>query len=104
VIVFLFDSGETGVTRGAYPRRMRSSVSWVSVGLVVGGLLAGEASARVVQPFPPLFLWGTAIAGFQSEMGVGAPSDPTTDWWVWVHDPTNVASGRVMHNILDSLR
>jgi beta-galactosidase len=56
---------------------------------------AGSAGARVVQPFPSYFLWGTAISGFQSEMGVGSPADPTTDWWVWVHDPDNVASGRV---------
>jgi beta-glucosidase/6-phospho-beta-glucosidase/beta-galactosidase len=81
---------------------MRSSVSWVSAALVVGVLLAGEASARVVQPFPPSFLWGTAIAGFQSEMGVGAPSDPTTDWWVWVRDPANVASGRVSGQLPES--
>ena len=71
-------------------------------GLVVCSILASEASARVVQPFPPSFLWGTAIAGFQSEMGVGAPSDPTTDWWVWVRDPANVASGRVSGQLPES--
>src|SRR5215468_7071269 len=60
------------------------------------------ASARVVQPFPSSFRWGTAISGFQSEMGVGAPADPTTDWWVWVHDATNVASGRVSGELPES--
>ena len=75
----------TAATPAAYARLMRS---WVSIGFVAGlVLLAGEAPARVVQPFPPGFLWGTAIAGFQREMGVGAPNDPTTDWWVWVRDP-----------------
>lgn len=46
-------------------------------------------------PFPEGFLWGTAISGFQSDMGVGAPDDPNSDWWVWVHDADNVAAGRV---------
>src|SRR5262245_6255643 len=61
-------------------------------------LLACTATARaahVAQPFPPGFLWGTAIAGFQSEMGVGSPNDTNTDWWVWAHDAANIASGRV---------
>jgi beta-galactosidase len=81
---------------------MRSSGSWLSVGLVVCSILASEASARVVQPFAAEFLWGTAIAGFQSEMGVGAPSDPRTDWWVWVRDPANVSSGRVSGQLPES--
>ena len=70
------------------------SPAWL--GLVVGlTFVGGAASARVARPFPPSFLWGTAISGFQSEMGVGAPSDEGTDWWVWVRDPANVASRRV---------
>jgi beta-glucosidase/6-phospho-beta-glucosidase/beta-galactosidase len=63
--------------------------------LAVMLLLAGTASAAVVRPFPPGFLWGTAISGFQSDMGVGAPDDPNSDWWVWAHDPDNIASGQV---------
>jgi beta-galactosidase len=47
------------------------------------------------KPFPAGFLWGTAIAGFQSDMGVGAPNDEGTDWWVWVRDAQNVSAGRV---------
>jgi beta-galactosidase len=50
------------------------------------------AEARVVKRFPPGFLWGTAISAFQSEMGVGAPTDTGTDWWVWVRDPGNVGT------------
>jgi beta-glucosidase/6-phospho-beta-glucosidase/beta-galactosidase len=48
-----------------------------------------------VQPFPPTFLWGTAVSAFQSEMGVGAPNDENSDWWEWAHDPGNIAAGRV---------
>jgi beta-galactosidase len=44
--------------------------------------------------FPPGFLWGTAISGFQTDMG-GSPAsnDPNSDWWVWTHDPANIAAG-----------
>src|SRR5262245_11860098 len=66
-----------------------------SVAVVVALLAVTDAAAKVALPFPSSFLWGTAISGFQSEMGVGSPSDATTDWWVWVRDPDNVASGRV---------
>src|SRR5512146_3290197 len=59
-------------------------------------LVPGLAGAvTVVKPFPPGFLWGTAIAGFQSDMGLGAPDDPGTDWWVWVRDADEIASGGV---------
>ena len=71
----------------------------LAIGLLVGG---SAASARVVQPFPSDFRWGTAISGFQSEMGVGAPADPTTDWWVWVRDAANVSSGRVSGELPES--
>ena len=63
--------------------------------LIVLLLLAGSARAAVVQPFPPGFLWGTAISGFQSDMGVGAPDDANSDWWVWAHDPDNITDARV---------
>jgi beta-glucosidase/6-phospho-beta-glucosidase/beta-galactosidase len=66
--------------------------------LVVALALAGlcrPADAVVARPFPPGFLWGTAIAAFQTEMGGGAPNDTNTDWWVWVRDPANVTAGRV---------
>src|SRR4029453_16013314 len=58
-------------------------------------VVARLASAKVVMPFPADFLWGTAISAFQSEMGLGAPTDPSTDWWAWVHDADNIAAGRV---------
>jgi beta-galactosidase len=58
-------------------------------------LSVSAAEAGVAQPFPRGFLWGTAISAFQSEMGLGAPNDENTDWWVWAHDAQNIAAGRV---------
>jgi len=60
--------------------------------LVAGLMLPALANAG----FPAGFRWGTAVAGFQAEMGGGPSSrDTGSDWWVWVHDPANVAAGRV---------
>ncbi|CAN5763623.1 hypothetical protein BH10ACT9_BH10ACT9_02540 [soil metagenome] len=39
--------------------------------------------------FPAGFRWGVSTAGFQSEMGGGAPLDVNSDWWQWMHDPLN---------------
>lgn len=39
--------------------------------------------------FPDDFRWGVATAGFQVEMGGGAPLDKNSDWWQWLHDPAN---------------
>ena len=44
--------------------------------------------------FPDEFLWGTAIAAFQVEMGRGEV-DPNTDWFVWAHDKRNIERGLV---------
>src|SRR5258706_8349419 len=63
--------------------------------LLVALAVPAPAAAAKGLPFPKKFLWGTAIAGFQSDMGVGAPNDEGTDWWVWSHDAGNVASGSV---------
>jgi beta-galactosidase len=61
------------------------------------GIVLSQVSAQgaVLYPFPPGFRWGTAISGFQSDMGVGAPDDQNSDWWVWVRDPQNITSHRV---------
>ena len=47
--------------------------------------------------FPADFLWGVSNSGFQFEMGGSAREnvDPNTDWYVWVHDPSNVQKGIV---------
>ncbi|CAB4345404.1 unannotated protein [freshwater metagenome] len=67
--------------------------------VVVVALLALPAVGTAQQPtggaMPKGFLWGTAIAGFQSEMGKGRDTDRTSDWWAWVHDKGNIASGTV---------
>jgi beta-galactosidase len=59
-------------------------------------VLAAPAAARSRRDFPRGFLWGTAIAGFQTEMGGPHPhADPHSDWWAWSHDRANVDAGRV---------
>ena len=72
---------------------------WAAVGAVVAALAALPAVSAAQQPaggaMPKGFLWGTAIAGFQSEMGRGRDTDPTSDWWSWVHDKGNIYSGTV---------
>lgn len=44
-------------------------------------------------PLP--FLWATATAGFQVDMGCPSSGcdDPSSDWWVWVHDRGNIDGG-----------
>ena len=46
-----------------------------------------------IKPLP--FLWATATAGFQVDMGCPSSdcSDPSSDWWVWVHDRGNMDAG-----------
>jgi beta-galactosidase len=59
----------------------------------------GAAGAR---DFPRHFLWGTAIAAFQTEAG-GHPSnaDRRSDWWVWSHDPAQIAAGHVSGDLVE---
>jgi len=47
--------------------------------------------------FPADFLWGVSNSGFQFEMGdpSGENIDPNTDWYVWLHDPSNIKKGIV---------
>jgi beta-galactosidase len=47
--------------------------------------------------FPKNFLWGVSNSGFQFEMGnpAGKNIDPNTDWYIWVHDPSNIQKGIV---------
>ena len=47
--------------------------------------------------FPENFLWGVSNSGFQFEMGdsIGKNIDPNTDWYVWVHDSSNIRKGIV---------
>lgn len=64
------------------------------LGIALYALVASPARANEL-PFPAGFLWGTAIAGFQSDMGFGAPNDTGTDWWAWVRDAQNLSAARV---------
>jgi beta-galactosidase len=71
--------------------------------LGLAGLAAALASwaalsasnAMAAEQFPPGFLWGTGTAGFQVEGGKGRNADPGSDWYVWTHDPGNIADGIV---------
>jgi beta-galactosidase len=61
--------------------------------VVLALALPAAAGAR---DFPRGFLWGPAIAAFQTEAG-GRPAnaDTRSDWWVWSHDRENIEAGRV---------
>jgi beta-glucosidase/6-phospho-beta-glucosidase/beta-galactosidase len=62
--------------------------------LALAVLLA--VAPRAGAAFPPGFLWGTAIAGFQTDMGgASGHDDQTSDWWVWTHDAANITAHRV---------
>jgi beta-glucosidase/6-phospho-beta-glucosidase/beta-galactosidase len=65
----------------------------VLLSLVLALAVPGTAAAR---DFPRDFLWGTAIAAFQTEAG-GRPAnaDTRSDWWVWSHDPANIRERHV---------
>jgi beta-glucosidase/6-phospho-beta-glucosidase/beta-galactosidase len=66
----------------------------LATSFVLCALLALSSRARA--DFPPGFLWGTAISGFQTEAGgIPANGDAGSDWWVWAQDPTNIANGWV---------
>jgi beta-galactosidase len=63
--------------------------------------LAAPASAAG-RDFPKDFLWGTAIAAFQTEAG-GQPAnaDTRSDWWVWSHDRDNIEQGHVSGDLVE---
>ena len=61
--------------------------------LLVAAVLAAASPADA--KLPRNFLWGVATAGFQADMGKGAPNDPNSDWWTWVRDPQNIQSHHV---------
>src|SRR3954453_4874393 len=61
----------------------------------LAALLLLPSTALASKGFPRGFLWGVATAGFQGDMGKGAPNDPASDWWTWVRDPDNIAKKRV---------
>src|SRR6478672_6245965 len=65
----------------------------LTLALLVAAVYAGPAAAA--PKLPKNFLWGVATAGFQGDMGPGAPNDPNSDWWAWVRDPENIAKKRV---------
>src|SRR5215211_649537 len=71
--------------------RMAASARILVLFVAVVLALPATASAKL----PKSFLWGVATAGFQGDMGPGAPNDPNSDWWAWVRDPENIQKKRV---------
>jgi beta-galactosidase len=69
----------------------------VGVASCVAALFGALAvpTATAAERFPDGFLWGTAIAGFQTEAGKGRNADPASDWYTWTHDAANIADGTV---------
>ena len=60
---------------------------------LVGCTPKPDDAAPPQDDFPPGFLWGTATAGFQVDMGCPTLSDDeciddASDWYAWVTDPT----------------
>jgi len=78
-------------------RRLRAILAATLAGAATS-LLLSCSDGKVQAPgrsFPEGFLWGAAVAAFQTEMGGGPSSiDSGTDWWVWVHDASNIAAHR----------
>ena len=73
--------------------RLRSARASAAHLALLGALTASAAGAA--ERFPRGFLWGTAIAGFQTEAGKGRNADPASDWYAWTHDAGNIADGTV---------
>jgi beta-galactosidase len=79
--------------------RHAAAVDFAAVGraaLLSLALALALPAAAAGRDFPERFLWGTAIAAFQTEAG-GRPAhaDTRSDWWVWSRDAENTAQGRV---------
>ena len=82
---------------------MRSGPLWMSTPLLL--LLAcgkndPEASPPSGQIFPAEFLWGSATAGFQVDMGcptwpASECDDTASDWYDWVTDPGILANANL---------
>ncbi|MEO8092079.1 MAG: glycoside hydrolase family 1 protein [bacterium] len=77
-------------------RALPVAAAWCA--LALPGAVA-PSSAAATEPFPDDFLWGTALAGFQAEAGKGRNADPVSDWYVWMHDPGNIAAGTVSGDV-----
>jgi beta-glucosidase/6-phospho-beta-glucosidase/beta-galactosidase len=69
----------------------------LATGALAAQLLGcSDATQTAGRAFPSGFLWGSAVAAFQTEMGGGSASiDRNTDWFAWTHDSKNLAAGRI---------
>ncbi|UCD83814.1 MAG: glycoside hydrolase family 1 protein [Deltaproteobacteria bacterium] len=75
----------------------------VIIGLILV-LSCGDDEREAPVGFPEDFLWGTATAGFQVEMGCPtAPcNDENSDWYQWVTDPGIIEEGLVSGELPES--
>lgn len=75
---------------------MRSAPAF-ALALPVLLLACGPGEGAPKRPFEDGFLFGTAVAGFQADMGcptlpASECEDPSSDWYAFVTDPRTVAS------------
>lgn len=76
--------------------RLRWAAAVAATALAAVAATAAPAGAAGRAGFPKGFLWGTANAGFQYEMGGAHPNvDRGTDWFAWTHDPATIAAKQV---------
>jgi len=75
------------------PSLRRGAAALAGLALLAGA--AAQPAAAKGRDLPKSFQWGVAISGFQAEPGQGRNLDTGSDWWIWSHDPANIASGVV---------
>lgn len=65
------------------------ATAWLALASACTSSTEPAAATKLDHAFPKGFLWGTATAGFQVDMGCPATNcdDPHSDWYQWVTDP-----------------
>ena len=62
----------------------------VILSTIIGAVALAAWPQAAQAAFPAGFRWGTAVAGFQVEMGgLAANIDTGSDWYAWTHDAEN---------------
>ena len=89
----------TTMTTTRRPAFLRlTTILMLCVTLFGGAACGDDAAPEPEGVFPEGFLWGTAVAGFQVDMGCPTISpdeceDRGSDWYQWVTDPDLIADG-----------
>lgn len=66
----------------------------VSLFLIISTAILSKCSEKNKEEKTKM-IWGTAISGFQADMGPGVQPDENSDWWIWMHDEKNEKEGLV---------